>query len=340
MIPRTSLLWAALSLPFALACGSSETEPEAATTPAAAAAAGAQDEHGDHADAESHEAGAMHDEMAGEAAHEGMGGPMNHDLASSWASLKGVRDAIAADVESGQLGGIHEKSEGLEPLARAMLEKSSDLSAEQRARAESAVKQLPAVADKLHEAADGGDAARTSAALEQLDAVLELLSAQFPPEALEGGAAHSEHGSAQGHDHAAMASHLPGHDHSARPLAAVDAPAERTLVVKSTEFAFEPRTLEVRAGVATRIELDNREALVEHSLLVRAPGGGDLIHLHAGPKGSDAGTYQLDKPGTYDVLCTIPGHTEAGMVGKLVVVDAGPKASRDAQTREEIRDEA
>lgn len=320
MISRASLLLAALLLTFALACSSSETEPEAATPPTAAAAAGAQDEHGDHAGAKGHEAGAMHDEMAGEAAHEGMGGATAHDLASTWASLQGVRDAIAADVKSGQLGGIHEKSEGLEPLARAMLEGGPNLSAEQRARAESAVKQIPAVADKLHEAADGGDAARTSAALEQLDAVLELLSAQYPADALEGGAAHSGHGSGGGHDHAAMTSHLPGHDHSARPLAAVDAPAERTLVVKSTEFAFEPRTLEVRAGVATRIELDNREALVEHSLLVRAPGGGDLIHLHAGPKSSDAGTYRLDTPGTYDVLCTIPGHTEAGMVGKLLVV--------------------
>jgi len=30
--------------------------------------------------------------------------------------------------------------------------------------------------------------------------------------------------------------------------------------------------------------------------------------------------HQLDEPGTYPVLCTIPGHTEAGMVGELVVL--------------------
>ena len=86
-----------------------------------------------------------------------------------------------------------------------------------------------------------------------------------------------------------------------------------------SEFGFEPSTLELRAGVPTRIELDNRGAAVEHSLLVRAPAGGDWIHLHAAAKGSDSATFRIDTPGTYEVLCTIPGHTEAGMVGKLVV---------------------
>ncbi|HEU4430886.1 MAG TPA: plastocyanin/azurin family copper-binding protein [Myxococcota bacterium] len=205
-----------------------------------------------------------------------------------------------------------------------MLDHSSDLSAEQRARVESALKQIAAVAGELHEAADAGDAERTSAALKQLDAVLELMSAQFPAGALDGGASHDQHGGAT-HDHGAT-SHFAGHEHTTRPLAWVDATAEETIVVKSTEFAFEPTKLEMRAGVATRIELDNRAALVEHSLLVRAPSGGDLIHLHAGPKGTDAGTYRLDSPGTYDVLCTIPGHTEAGMVGTLVVRAAGAKA--------------
>ncbi len=335
MISRETLFWTALPLAFALACGSSETEPSAA--PPAAPAADVQGGRGEH-NGDGHGDGSMHDEMAGEQAH-GSAGPADAaDLASTWARLQSTRDSIAADVTNGQLASIHEKSEALEPLGRAMLEKSPDLTAEQRARAESAVKQIPAVSGKLHEAADAGDTARTSAALEQLNAVLELLRSQYPSGALEGGAAHEQH-SGSAHDHGAM-SRLPGHEHRVKPLAAVDVPAAETLVVKSTEFAFVPRRLELRAGIATRIELDNREALVEHSLLVRAPGGGDLIHLHAGPKGTDAGTYQLDTPGSYEVLCTIPGHTEAGMVGTLVVVQPAPTASHDAQTREEIRDEA
>ena len=34
---------------------------------------------------------------------------------------------------------------------------------------------------------------------------------------------------------------------------------------------------------------------------------------------TDAATFRVDKPGKYRVLCTVAGHTEAGMVGELVV---------------------
>ena len=307
----TALLIASF-LAFALACGSDEPIGPAAEPPAAAPAQ-------PNGTAEDAHAGMNH----GGAAHEA-GAEAPADLPSAWAALQRTRDAIAAEIASGELGGIHERSEALARSAQAVLERSAALAPEQRARVESAAKQVPAVAGKLHEAADAGDAERTSAALKQLDAVLELMRAQYTPGALEGAESPEQHDGATHHHDAT--SHLAGHEHTKRPLAWVDAAAEETLVVKSTEFAFEPTTLQLRAGVATRIELDNRSALVEHSLLVRAPGGGDLIHLHAGPKGTDAGTYRLDSPGTYEVLCTIPGHTEAGMVGKLVVLAAGAKA--------------
>ncbi len=40
-----------------------------------------------------------------------------------------------------------------------------------------------------------------------------------------------------------------------------------------------------------------------------------------------AATYQLEEPGTYRLLCAIPGHTEGGMIGELGV-HAGPGAVR------------
>ena len=51
-----------------------------------------------------------------------------------------------------------------------------------------------------------------------------------------------------------------------------------------------------------------------------AGGAGDWIHLHAQAHGTDVGTYEVDRAGVYPLLCTIPGHTEAGMVGELAVV--------------------
>ena len=89
--------------------------------------------------------------------------------------------------------------------------------------------------------------------------------------------------------------------------------------MKAGEFTFTPTALELRAGEPTRIELQNNGA-IEHALIVAAPqGNGDWIHLHAQPKETDAATYRIDQPGKYNVLCTIPGHTEAGMVAELVV---------------------
>ena len=75
----------------------------------------------------------------------------------------------------------------------------------------------------------------------------------------------------------------------------------------------------MRAGEATRIELEN-DGAVEHALIVASPDGkGDWIHLHAMANTTDAGTFRIDKPGKYRVLCTVEGHIEAGMVGELVV---------------------
>jgi uncharacterized cupredoxin-like copper-binding protein len=75
----------------------------------------------------------------------------------------------------------------------------------------------------------------------------------------------------------------------------------------------------LRAGEPTRIELAN-DGATEHSLVVKAPdGASDWIHLHAAPKQVDAGTYRIEQPGQYPLLCTIAGHTEAGMVGLVVV---------------------
>jgi uncharacterized cupredoxin-like copper-binding protein len=109
------------------------------------------------------------------------------------------------------------------------------------------------------------------------------------------------------------------HHHAEMPLAQVEAPAKTTLRVKASEFDFQPRTLALRAGEPTRIEFAN-DGATEHSLVVKAPdGASDWIHLHAGPKQVDTGTYQIDAPGQYPLLCTIPGHTEAGMVGLVVV---------------------
>lgn len=80
------------------------------------------------------------------------------------------------------------------------------------------------------------------------------------------------------------------------------------------------RRLEIQAGIPTRIELENVEA-IELALVVKTPDGEhDWVHIHVPPGVTDAATYRLDAPGSYPLLCTIPGHTEGGMIGELVVL--------------------
>lgn len=248
------------------------------------------------------------------------------DLAETWAALQELRNAIAADAEAGRLSEIHARSERLTPLAEELLGRSSDLAPERRTRVASAVKQIPRLAGKLHDAADDGNAEATRRELARLDGLLELIRAQYPSGALSSSpsAGPGAGGAVQpsGHEHAEHhGAHGSGeHQHATRPLALVERPAVATLHVRGNEFGFEPRTLELRAGAPTRIELEN-EGAIEHSLVVKAPNGeGDWIHLHALPRQTDAGVYEVGQPGRYPVLCTIQGHVEAGMVGELVVV--------------------
>jgi uncharacterized cupredoxin-like copper-binding protein len=247
----------------------------------------------------------QHEHMHGEAA-EAPATPAATGVAAAWAELRGARDAIAADVEAGRLKEIHAKSERLAPLGKTLIEHSADLAPDKRLRAEAALKQLPRVADSLHEAADAGDAAATLRELGRLDGLLELIRAQYPAEALVPPAA-------------PHAGHSQVHQHAEKPLAQVEEPAQVSLRVQASEFDFQPRTLALSAGQPTRIEFANG-GVTEHSLVVKAPdGASDWIHLHAGPDQVDAGTYRIDQPGEYPLLCTIPGHTEAGMVGLVVV---------------------
>ncbi len=256
--------------------------------------------------------------------HEGHGvsTPQAKSLAAAWTALMAARDAIAGDVESGALGDVHAKAETLAKLVAALVEQSGDLDAGKRARVEGAAKQLTRVGDALHVAADRGDADRTRKELGRLDGLLELIRAQYAAGALDAADSHEGHSAAPGHAPAV-------HAHRQPAAGVVAATPQATIhIYASDPLRFEPKRIEVQAGVPTRIELENTGA-VEHSLVVKTPDGAqDWVHLHVPPGATEAATYQLDEPGTYPVLCTIPGHTEGGMIGELVVLVGGDAGSR------------
>jgi uncharacterized cupredoxin-like copper-binding protein len=293
----------ALAAALGFACSGEEAAPAASAPPPAGAEA-PKDSSAPASDAHDHSAHAGHEGMGADTATAGQG--------SAWASLNALHDEIAGVVAAGKLSEVHAKSERLGPLGDALRGGAASLPEDSRRRVEGALGQLAKVAERLHEAADSGDAARTKRELARLGGLLELVRAHFPADALEAVPAPTSAAGHASHDHGS-------HAHTARPLAAVDDPPTTTLRVRANEFKFEPATLTLRAGEATRIELEN-SGVVDHALIVQAPDGkGDWIHLHALAHATDAGTFRIDQRGKYPVLCTIAGHTEAGMVGELVV---------------------
>jgi len=290
----------------ALACGRAS---EAGAAPAPESGQIAQHEHGGE-----HEG---HEGMPG---MPGMEGTTPASGGSAWTELKEARDAIADLIESGKLAEVHNQAARLGPLGDALMAGAKGLPDDKRTRVEATLRQLPELGKSLDQAGDAGDVAATRRELKRLDGVIALIQAQYPADLLPkvpapaGMPAENEHseGEHSRHEHGA-------HAHATRPLAAVDEAPKATLLVKSSEFKFEPRSLAMKAGEPTRIELEN-DGAIEHALIVAAPDGkGDWIHLHAMANSTDAGTFRIDRPGKYRVLCTVPGHTEAGMVGELSV---------------------
>jgi uncharacterized cupredoxin-like copper-binding protein len=45
------------------------------------------------------------------------------------------------------------------------------------------------------------------------------------------------------------------------------------------------------------------------------------VHMSTMPGGSTTIKFTPQEAGEYEVFCTVEGHKEAGMIGKLVVVD-------------------
>lgn len=102
--------------------------------------------------------------------------------------------------------------------------------------------------------------------------------------------------------------------------------------VEMSDFVFSPTELTVPAGAEITLELSNK-GTVEHELVIMKQGTeatapfdeddeGNIYweaELEAGE--SEAFTFTApSEPGEYQIVCGIPGHLEAGMVGTLTVV--------------------
>jgi plastocyanin len=89
---------------------------------------------------------------------------------------------------------------------------------------------------------------------------------------------------------------------------------QQKIIIKASEFSFVPSAPNVIAGQPLQITLQNT-GTVEHDFEI----AGTDIHVHAGPGQTVDQVVTLKQPGTYQAICTLPGHEEAGMVAVVHV---------------------
>jgi uncharacterized cupredoxin-like copper-binding protein len=102
--------------------------------------------------------------------------------------------------------------------------------------------------------------------------------------------------------------------------------------VTMTDFQFQPNAFTVPAGKEITVNAANSGGVV-HSFVIMKQGqsagteftDADQPNVYWSteiqPGGSTNTTFTApDAPGDYEVVCHVPGHLQAGMVGKLTVV--------------------
>lgn len=100
-------------------------------------------------------------------------------------------------------------------------------------------------------------------------------------------------------------------DVRAAPPASPGAPSQ---LVKAREFAFSPTQLRVQAGSTVNIVFRN-EGSVFHTFTIT-----DLdFELEANGGQTTSGAFRTDRVGTYEYVCSVPGHAQSGMRGRIIV---------------------
>lgn len=110
------------------------------------------------------------------------------------------------------------------------------------------------------------------------------------------------------------------------------------ITLDETDFSFTPAAITVPVGKPVTLTIKN-SGVVEHDFGIQKisvrdvsmgheegmshdMGAMDLdLHVSTQPNGVSAITFTPTEAGEYEFFCTVPGHKEAGMIGKLIVVE-------------------
>lgn len=124
-----------------------------------------------------------------------------------------------------------------------------------------------------------------------------------------------------------------------------EAGPERVIHIHAENVKFEPDTIRMKVGETIRIVLDNHDPMLhdyttdEAEFIVHSVTGAEhkehasvphetkqdaqvsLQPLHVAAEGKQHAdlVFEATEPGEHEFYCSVPGHREAGMVGKIVI---------------------
>jgi uncharacterized cupredoxin-like copper-binding protein len=85
--------------------------------------------------------------------------------------------------------------------------------------------------------------------------------------------------------------------------------------VEAKEFSYSPNRITVKSGQPVELLMENK-GVIEHDLVVEKLG----VKIQPIQPGKTAElTFTPKAKGRYPIVCSVPGHKEAGMTGTLVV---------------------
>jgi len=93
----------------------------------------------------------------------------------------------------------------------------------------------------------------------------------------------------------------------------------KTVNVEASEFAFNPNTFSGTVGQKITFKINNKGTVDHNFVILTADGSQELAKTVVKVGSSATLEFTPSAAGDYQVDCNLPGHKEAGMIGKLVV---------------------
>ena len=93
--------------------------------------------------------------------------------------------------------------------------------------------------------------------------------------------------------------------------------AQAAVALKAREFLYEPKALTAPPGAVVFVV--RNEGAIEHNFVLEDAVAKKVVEIAVIEPGATAEVAATLFPGAYTIVCTLPGHRQAGMVATLTV---------------------